>query len=331
MPTLAEIKTKVRLLTQNPSTTQISDALLVDYINTFYLQDFPQIIQTTDLCKNISFNTTPNLSTYSTTDGAFGFNLFNYKNIAIVTDQPVYLAGREIRLYKDPKNFYDNYNQEKTLGSIGTGDGATTNFTYTLPSKILHKSVLIGTTNNLNEAMIARDFPSVDVYGREAFIGDMFNNASINIGAIDYLSGELDITFLQAPDDGADITYELFKYQASRPTGILFFDNKFTLRPVPDKVYEVKLQIREQPTILINDTDSPVIGEWWQYIAYGAAKKIFEDRADSEGVNRITPEFNRQKILVMRKTNLNKSSDRTATIFTGCDNISNSWYRSGYF
>jgi len=331
MATFEKIKEKVRKLTKSPSTTQLSEDSLKEYINNFYLYDFPQIVQTTDLFKNISFSTTPNVDSYSTTIGDFLLNLKNFKDFVIMTDQPVFLAGREIRLFQDPQDFYNHYRQVKTLGSIGTGDGIITNFTYNLPTTVLHNSVLIGSLNAAGEALIVKDLPNTDTYGREANAGTMRDNANNNVGTINYLTGAIDITFGAAPAAGADITYELFPFQATIPDGILFFDNTFTLRPVPDKVYEVELKVRVQPTEFDNNADLPIVEQWSDYIAYGASKKIFEDRSDMESVNSIMPEFERQQILVMRKTNLNKSKERTSTIFTGAENLTDTWFYFGSF
>jgi len=326
MATFEKIKEKVRLLTKKPSTTQISEDSLKEYINTFYQYDLPQMVQTFDLLKNVSFSTTPYVGAYSTTIGDFIFNLKDFKDIVIATDQPVYLAGREIKLFQSPADFYNTYTQVKTLGRIGVGDGVTAHFTYTLPTKVLHRSVLIGSLNIATEAIIAIDEPILDQYGRTSNEGDLLDAAGNNIGTINYLTGEVDIVFPQVPANGEDITYEMFPFQASAPDGILFFDNTFILRPVPDRVYEVTLQVREQPTAFELNTDTPVIKQWWQFIAYGAAKKILEDSSDHESVQNIMPEYERQKLFVMRKTELNKSKDRSNTIFTGAENLAERWY-----
>lgn len=329
MSTLANIKDKVRKLTKNYSVTQLSDANLLSYINDFYLYDFPQIVETSDLRKNISFSTTPYVDTYSTTAGDFIYNLKDFKDFVIVTDQPVYLSGTQIQLFQDPAEFYQVYSSTKRQGTFGTGDGATTNFTGTLPPYILHNSVLIGGLNANGEALIAKDSPNVDAYGREASTGVMRDNDNDNIGNINYVTGAVDITFDVAPGNGNVVTYEYYQFNPTTPDGILLFDNKLTLRPVPDKVYEVKLQVRIQPTAFVNDADTPLIKQWWQFIAYGTAKKILEDRSDLETVNRIMPEYDRQKIMVMRKTRLNKSKDRTSTIFTHSQNVTDTWYYYG--
>ena len=75
MSTFEKIKEKVRKLTKSPSTSQLSEDSLKEYINNFYLYDFPQIVQTTDLLKNLSFSTTPYVDSYSTTTGDYLLNL----------------------------------------------------------------------------------------------------------------------------------------------------------------------------------------------------------------------------------------------------------------
>ena len=60
----------------------------------------------------------------------------------------------------------------------------------------------------------------------------------------------------------------------------------------------------------------PELEEWWQYIAYGAAKKVFEDRMDLESVQSIMPEFKKQEMLCQRRTIVQNTNERTSTIYT---------------
>ena len=63
-------------------------------------------------------------------------------------------------------------------------------------------------------------------------------------------------------------------------------------------------------------SDSPALNEWWQYIAYGAAKKIFEDRLDMDSVQLILPEYKKQEALCLRRTLVQYANERTMTIYT---------------
>src|SRR5690606_31171209 len=98
-------------------------------------------------------------------------------------------------------------------------------------------------------------------------------------------------------------------YVAGRPTTILFYDEKFTVRPIPDQPYKIDMEAYIRPTELISTTQKPELQEWWQYIAYGAAKKIFEDRSDMDSVQVILPEFQRQEDMINRKSIVQMSNE----------------------
>jgi hypothetical protein len=70
-----------------------------------------------------------------------------------------------------------------------------------------------------------------------------------------------------------------------------------------------------QPTELLLSSSSPDLEQWWQYIAYGASKKVFEDRSDEVSVKEIMPEFKRQEMLALRRTIVNQTKNRSATIY----------------
>ncbi len=71
----------------------------------------------------------------------------------------------------------------------------------------------------------------------------------------------------------------------------------------------------------------PALNEWWQFIAYMAAKKIFEDRMDMDSVQLIMPEFRNQMNLCNRRTLIQYTNDRVATIYTDQTNYNgnNGW------
>ena len=55
--TLTEIRNKVRRITKNPSDTQLTTSQLDQYINTFYLYDFPEHLRLKDMLTNYTFAT----------------------------------------------------------------------------------------------------------------------------------------------------------------------------------------------------------------------------------------------------------------------------------
>ena len=85
-----------------------------------------------------------------------------------------------------------------------------------------------------------------------------------------------------------------------------------------------------QPTELLSSGQSPDLQEWWQYIAYGASKKIFEDRMDLDSVQSIMPEFKMQERLCLRRSIVQQTSQRTSTIYTDQSSTAGA-YGPGFF
>jgi hypothetical protein len=80
------------------------------------------------------------------------------------------------------------------------------------------------------------------------------------------------------------------------------------------------MEVYVRPLELLAAGQSPELEEWWQYISYGCAKKIFEDRMDLESVQMIMPEFKKQENLINRRTIVQQTSQRVATIYTEDNN-----------
>ena len=97
---------------------------------------------------------------------------------------------------------------------------------------------------------------------------------------------------------------------------MLYYNDTFTLRPVPDQAYRVQMEVYVRPTELLSSSQSPELSEWWQYIAYLASKKIFEDRMDLESVQQILPELRKQECLILRRTIVQQTNQRTSTVYS---------------
>ena len=133
---------------------------------------------------------------------------------------------------------------------------------------------------------------------------------------INYVTGQYVITFPVAPAVGAVINSQTVQVQVSLPQAVCYFDNTFIVRPVPDQPYEINFEVFVRPTQLLFTNSIPQLQEWWQYIAYGTAKKVFEDRMDLESVQMILPEYMKQERLCLRRTIVQITNERSATIYT---------------
>jgi len=390
--TLADIIIKVRKLTGSATTNQLTDAQIIDYINSFYLYDFPAQFRSLKLKDKYTFNTQRGIDTYP-------FDSEHYTTI----EMPCYVAKREVNLFQDPWSFYGvwyNWQYQETLatgnGSNGGENGAITavslvnpiqitsaahglatgdeiaitgivgttalnnlyytitfvdanNFTldgidgtnpiyqaYSAPSgywtfgaysgtctahplirstrnKPMVQTNTVPTTNFLTDPT-STSFPQANIGRVQNLLitANLSYGSTLNVtddgagnligdclegGVIDYETGEvIGLIFTQAIPSGNDITIEYNPANPPNlaiPQAIMFFQNQFTLRPVPDKGYTVELVAYRQPSqALLGTTDpnnptltgTPELLEWHETLAFGAAKKIYEDRLDPDGV-----------------------------------------------
>lgn len=342
--TLEAIRTKVRRLTRNPSESSLTTTQLDEYINTFVLYDFPEHLRLFNLKTTFTFYSQPYIDVYETNTTDPNDPLYDFKNKYISIDQPIYVAGYQVWFSEDRTRFFGQYPLVNSIASIGTaGDGVTQTFTGVVSAAqanvppflqagpagtmLLLNNVLFSSVDVNNGGLAAKDVPSDPFDGT----GDLIDvNTNNTIGTIDYLTGAFTITFPTAPAAGAAINSQTVPVQPSLPQAILFYDGKFTLRPVPDQPYAITMNAFVRPTELLSQNQEPQLQEWWQYIAYGAAKKVFEDKMDLESVQLIMPEFKMQEMLIQRRTIVQQTSQRTSTIYTDQTNLGGSW-GNGYW
>jgi hypothetical protein len=311
--TLGEIRSKVRKLTRSPSTAQLSDAAIDQYVNTFVIYDFPEHLRLFDLRTTLKFYTKPFVDVYETNTVDPLDPLYDFKNRYITIHPPLYIAGYQQLFSQSREQFFGIYPMVNSIASIGTaGDGITTNFAGILQygTPVLQNNVLFSSIDINGDSIAVHDVPVTP------FFGNLVGTVAPGANFINYVTGAFNVTFAVAPDIGVPINSQTVPYQPALPQAVLYYDDKFTLWPVPDQAYTVNLEAYIIPTELIAAGQSPDINQRWQYIAYGAAKKVFEDRMDTDSVQQITPEFKMQERLVVRKTVVQNTNDRTATMYT---------------
>jgi len=314
--TLADIRNKVRRLTRTPSVNQMSDDQINTYINDFILYDMPEHLRLFALKTTITWYTQPNKDTYATDDSLGGGDpLFDFDNLYITTDAPIYINGYESGYFQDRTAFFRlfpfvNFNQK-----VGIGDGSTVIYSGTFSNvPILPNYVFFSSIDADNLGIRIKDIPDT-LNGNSGTLHDVDDNT--NVGTINYLTGDWAITFNIAPANSQNITAMTVPYNPQRPVSLLYYDNTFTVRPIPDKSYPVQMEVFARPLPLLDNGETPKLEQWWQYIAYGAAKKLLEDRMDMETIQMIMPEFDKQERLVLRRTIVQKATQRAPTIYQG--------------
>lgn len=338
--TLTAIQIKVRRLTRTPSEDLLTTSDLNNYINTFIVYDFPEHLRTFFLNKPFTFYCNAFQDTYNLTDTTLPPTspLYDFLNNYLTVDGPLYIAGYQSWYSQSREQFYTVYPLVNNLYNFPfVGDGVTTTFSGNA----------LGNSNSFTPsgggAILLRNnvtFSSIDINGNGLVLIDTpITNTTGNLivpndqtpfGTINYITGLFTLTFATAPAVGAPISAQTVPMQPSIPQAMLFFDNQFTLRPVPNQPYAINFQVQQRPVQFLENSDSPQLKEWWQYIAYGAAKKIFEDKMDTESVQAILPEYEEQKRLVLRRTLVQQSTQRTPSIYTGQTGLSASYGAWGF-
>lgn len=273
--TYSDIKTKVRGLTSRPDTGMLSDATLGDYINKFYQYVLPKEIKVFFGYTYNTFTTLPNIDQY--TPSAL-FQTFNPQ---------VYIDGFPADWYLAPDLFYQDYPQQANKLVVATGNGVTNSFTFTVAAFPIIRGSLYVTDGT----QTAQDD------GLGGFTGNTLG------GTVNYVTGTVTgLAFTVAPAANTNITATSQTYLASRPQGILYYDNVFTLRPIPDDVYLVKMEGIKIPTALVNPTDVPFRIDLGPLIAYGTAMSIFEDNNQFAEIAQMQERYEKYKDVAMQDT-----------------------------
>jgi len=338
LSTLEQIRIKVRRLTQGLSENLIADQTIDDYVNTFILYDFPEHVRLFNLRTTVSFYCNPFIDIYDTTQITNVTDpLYNFLNIYTTIHPPLFIAGYQALFSQSPEQFYAIYPKLQYIAQIGIGDGMTTEFIGVLPSSYPNNPPPPPNFQQFQPVMQNEVlFDSIDVNFNGIKLIDqpispnlgiliIPDNPAIGYGSINYITGQYDITFPVAPGVGAIINVQTVPYQQARPQAMLFYDGIFTLRPIPDQPYKINFEAYMRPSALLADGSAPLLSEWWQYISYGAAKKVFEDRMDLDSVQMIMPEFKKQQILLNRRTIVQNTNNRTPTIYAEQNTSGNTW------
>lgn len=347
---LNSIRAKIRRLTgsadplQLPNTADPSDPNSVgidDYINSFYLYDFPSQFRSLKLKDKYTFNTTYGVDTYP-------FNSEQYTTI----EMPCYCAKREIALFTDPWSFYGvNFNWQ-FFTNFATGNGTNGPYSGFTGGKPILRSVnnnsvnIDGTPNMPNVSQGYSGYQASRVQNI-LITANVANGNTLNVtddgsgnligdctsGTIDYGTGQIsNLNFTQNVPASNAIQIQYNPVQPSIPLSILFLQNQFTLRPVPDKGYTIELVAHRQPTQALMSTaaglGTPELSEWWECIAIGAAKKIFEDRLDTDGMALMDKMLEEHYQLIYTRTYAQMGKQRVNTIFA--DQLTYNYGQSGF-
>lgn len=293
--TLADIRQKVRQITGRLSISELSNTLLDDYINKYYVFEFPAEVKLERKYSFYEFNTAANQQVYELPNS-------NFTNLV----PPATVNNLSLEYYQDSADFDRNNPEQYSQLTPWTGDGATVNFTTTLtPLFVLAGTLLI--TDNVE---ILQD---VNTTWTSSNVNLSANNGGT--GTVNYVTGAVNVTFGTAPADGQLIYLNWVAFNPGRPIAVLNFDNQLKFFPVPDTVYKFKIRGYQIVSELTTATDTPDLEEWGPAIAYGAARKIVSDFGEFDLYKMISELYKEQIAYVLRRTHQNLENTRAAPNF----------------
>jgi len=309
--TLEQIQKMIRKLTRSVSESQITTPQINEYIDTFVLHDLPANIAHNFLKTTFTFYTKPGVDTYENVDVITGNpsdDFYNFKNKYTSIRQPVYINGNKAFFSQSRDEFYGLYplltppTNEMLSNGTNTYSGTLQN------APVLRKTVYFSAENALGVPFKVYDNGVIDPL---TGLGDLIGDGA---GTINYDTGAYTIVFNQIPAATTYVSSSSYAYQAAQPTMMLFYDTQLILRPVPDKVYKVQIGAIMRPSSMDGvATSHPDLDDWSEYIALGAAIKIYRDRFDFESVNALKEDFRKQEIVCMRRVTRQQTDLRSTT------------------
>lgn len=340
--TYAFIEQKVRRLTSNPSELTLTSATIQQYVNEIYNTDFPYAIKLDQMRSVYTFYTAAYQDTYPLD--------VNY-NQGI--RGPLYVDGIPGAFYKDREQFYNLFPRWPTQFQPISGDGTTQMFNFSISATpFLAGQVTLGGNDTTGAPIQVSDDAhgnlqyqiinpqgSVPAQTTNPNVPGMHNlntrnpglTTFVNIGTVNYVTGACTIDFAivgVTPVAGQNMTMYVSQYTTGRPYCCLFWNNTFTIRPVPKFVHKLEIESYLTPSQFLMTTDSPILNQWAKYLAFLASAEIMRDRNDFQMVEYLQEGAKRQEALVLERQGIEEIGNRNISPF--CSTTPNNGWNQGW-
>ena len=189
-----------------------------------------------------------------------------------------------------------------------TPTGSSESFSINLDKSINPFSLYISYRSMSGEDVLIHDIPSCKNSGNLCM--QTFEESDLE-GSIDYRTGKLIFKPKYAVDIQIPITIRAETTHQAMPSVIFKYGTGFILYPTPDKIYHIKMKAMYRPILLLATGEFDfIIEEYWQYLAFDAAKKLFEEEHDTNGLSDILPAWNEQHIYIKRRKSNQRNMQR---------------------
>lgn len=288
MATLVQCRTLVRGFTGRLDPYQTPDEYIDSRINEFYTIDFAERLNLQEEVQPYVLLLTPSASEYS-----LPANFVRFQGDFTCDNQHIYA-------YTDPGQFYSNYPLEAVETPLGLGNGSTAHFQIDIgPGGAVPGSIII--------TSLAERF-TCDLTG--ALIGSRGGS-----GSYAAQTGQISIDFARAPTAGDAVVLHYQALASGAPTAALVWSGSLRLNSAPDRFYVLTGYVCLRSSPLVNDSDQLLYPQWLRYIAYGASAKICEESGEFDASSKLMPFMEREKNLVLARTNDDLFNTRSAPSF----------------
>jgi hypothetical protein len=289
---LNAIQNKIRQTTGRYSPQDISIEVLNNYINYYNQYVLPLDLKLDRFHTFYTFLSLANKQLYDLPDGYVAFENPPMLNQQFLLDW-----------YQDPMQFYNDNPNQISLSVAATGDGVTSAFAFSSPGT----PILPGSTVIADDVETFEDTNTTYTTSNVNITGSEGGTATVN-----YSTGAITVNFATAPADGQNINLSYSQYVAGQPTAILYYNNQFTLYPVPDQTYKIVMKAYANTLVLASDgtekttfsisTDRPLLDEWGPLIAFGSSKQIHVDKGEMDAYAEVDMLYQREMRYVLNRT-----------------------------
>lgn len=300
--TVADVLQEVRVLIQFANQGNMPDSTLLQYLNRWWQISLPQSFTHFALKTSYSFMTTKGQPNY-----AFPIDL--YLNVS----GGVFCDGLLMQYYQDPNQFARMYNTNRNNTNLAVGDGTIGQYSGVVTSApfipgyvdsfgVIHPQVIFTATSNVGDVLTVYD------NGSGVLEGD-------GSGTIDYQTGAYAILFSAPVADGSVIYADTAYFTQGRPWAVLFFDNTFVLRSIPDRPYFISCSVYSIPTAFSATTDVIPINAYFDIMARGTALRIVSALKDVGQMQILTMMYKESMLDVQNITTRQRGNQRPSTQF----------------
>jgi len=212
---LTDIITYVRRLIKSPSNATVTDNLIIDYVNRFYLVDVDARVQLFDMKTLYRFQTSPGIDKYNMplyniqTEGTgVGSSNINFYPVYQGFLDPCYINGIPVPFYTRQNDFWNLWpNYLQSLAPATTGNGGAT-YSFSLPffpaiPGHVDMSGIIATGSNTDPIVgttINTNIPSTSIYaGVFITTTDANNNTVVVTDSGQFLTSNVQYGLLMSP------------------------------------------------------------------------------------------------------------------------------------